>query len=205
MSDLTIEQLNDKITNLTGIVEKQSALIGKTGQQLVEMQIKGVKKSINDMDNKAQPAKADDIDLSDYVTNDDIVQLVGELQGQLDGLEDRVTNRILNSKLVSGKEDGKILPLTNKDGELPPSDIFPKTVKEFKLLSKDNITSLAEFYELVVVNESGLTKVLEESNAKSVEEANALLEKENKNRSSYTEDDIKVLYQDLSRYLGLIL
>lgn len=205
MSDLTIEQLNDKITNLTGIVEKQSALIGKTGQQLVEMQIKGVKKGISDMDNKSQPAKADDIDLSDYVTNDDIVQLVGELQGQLDGLEDRVTNRILNSKLVSDKEDGKICPLTNKDGELPPSDIFPKTVKEFKLLSKENISSLAEFYELVVVNESGLTKVLEESNVKSVEEANALLEKENKNRSSYTEEDIKVLYQDLSRYLGLVL
>lgn len=195
MTDLTVEQLNEKIESLTKIVEKQSALISKTGQQLIEMQVKNVKSKMNQIDTK-QP------DLSDYVLNEDIVQLVGELQSQLDCLEDRTIARIFNSKL-GPVSVGKIAPLSNKDGELPTFDYYPQTVTDFSKLKTEEILELCEFYELIVPNDESLQQFLNDEKLQTLEEASNLIENKTK-AEDLSEGEIKDLQDELARYLGLL-
>lgn len=194
MSDLTLEQLNEKVDSLTKVVEKQSALISKTGQQLIEIQVKNVKNKMSQMDTK-QP------DLSDYVLNEDIVQLVGELQSQLDSLEDRTIARIFNSKL--GAKEGKIAPLSNKDGELPTFDFYPQNIDDFTKLKAEEILSLCEFYELIVPNDESLQQFLNDEKLQTLEEASNLIDNKTK-PEDLSDDEIKDLHDELARYLGLV-
>lgn len=190
-STMDVKQLEQKVNELSSIVEKQSILISKTGQQLVEIQVKSVKDKMSNLDVK-QP------DLSDYVTNEDIVQLVGELQTQLDYLEDRSINRLVNSKLKT--DDQEIAPISNKDGDL--SDLLPKTVGDFKKLAHEDIIKLGEFYELVLPNEDNLNKLLEDNNLKSLEEAYGKLDQSS--NLSMAPEEVELLKKDLQKYLGLV-
>lgn len=200
MSDITVEQLNERINGLSSLVEKQSALISKTGQQLIEMQVKNVKTSMNNMDMKK--GKSNDVDLSDYVTNDDIVQLVGELQTQLDSLEQRSINRVLNSKCQSPED--KITSVTNKDGDVM-EDLFPKTVKDFKGLDKVSLIQLAEFYELILPDAENVDQFLHDNKSQSIEQAHS-----NSKDSiaahidDFSDQDISAIRQDLAKFLGLV-
>lgn len=201
MSDLTMEQLNEKINNLSNFVEKQSALISKTGQQLIEMQVKNVKQSMNNIDVKDNN-KNQNIDLSDYVNNEDIVQLVGELQGQLDSLEERSINRLINSKCK--QDDDKIVAITNKDGEVIEG-VLPQTVKQFKELSKQDVVKLAEFYELILPDSDNVNQFLEDNEAKTVEQAHEKFKYAIESQiDKFSEDDIKAIKHDIARYLGLV-
>lgn len=190
-STMDVKQLEQKVNELSSIVEKQSILISKTGQQLVEIQVKSVKDKMSNLDVK-QP------DLSDYVTNEDIVQLVGELQTQLDYLEDRSINRLVNSKLKT--DDQEIAPISNKDGDL--SDLLPKTVGDFKKLAHEDIIKLGEFYELVLPNEDNLNKLLEDNNLKSLEEVYGKLDQSS--NLSMAPEEVELLKKDLQKYLGLV-
>lgn len=174
MSDT--KELSEQVAHLTSIVNKQSKLLAQTGQKLIELQIKDVKGKIRDH----EPAA----DLSDYVSNEDIVQLVGELQSLLDDLETRSIKRLFNSKLV--ENDGIISALSNKDGEVPEK--FPETYGEFKKLSKEDLLEFSLFYELLVADTD------EVSEAVKVEMLEKLEEKEEAE-----------LFDELSRYLGLVV
>lgn len=202
--DLTIGELNEKFQELTAFVEKQSKLIGQTGKQLIEFQINDVKNKMSKSDGQSQGPP---VDTSDFVTNEDIIQLVGELQSQLDFLEERSIRRTFNVQLVN---DGDILaPITNKDGELP-EDLFPETLKAFKNLDKFQLVQLSEFYELIIPSQQqeDLEKFLQSEQISS-QDAEKLLH--GKTDTGSLEDRVKALspeqldevFDELARYIGV--
>lgn len=179
-----VNELSKRLDALTAFVEKQAKMIGKTGEQLVSMQVQNVKQLMGGNQN---------VDMEDYVTNDDIVQLVGELQGQLDSLEERTTRRMFNCHLDVEKDEGTLAPITNKDGD-EPGDSFPKTVGEFKKLDKKSIVQLSRFYELVKQEipenyEPGSEAESEDDFWKRME--------------TLSDKEVDGLHDELSRFLGL--
>lgn len=208
--ELTLQQLNDKVSELSIIVEKQSKIIGSTGQQLLDLQIKNVKSGMNDIDLKStsQPA----IDTSDFITNEDIIQLVGELQGQLDFLEERGIRRNFNSRLSETTPSKIIAPISNKDGEFPNEEIWPTRVEDLLKIDKFDLVLLCEFYELVipVSQQEDLKDFLKNDDIdpnqveKLLASASNVGEQGLKERvDSYDDGQIDDLFDQLTRYLGI--
>ncbi len=94
---LSLEQLSLEVNRLREVVNKQTTLLGSTGQKVMELSIRSQRNDIASLNlgdnNNGSPAKSlrnpapsyqQPIDTSDFMTSEDIVQLVGELQGQLD-------------------------------------------------------------------------------------------------------------------------
>ncbi|EER32263.1 conserved hypothetical protein [Candida tropicalis MYA-3404] len=192
----TSEDVNQRISALEALVEKQSKLIAQTGQRLMEMQIKNLKGQLDSSTTTNQPP----VDMSDYITNEDIVQLVTELQTQLDSLEDRTMRRVYNSTLQYDEET--LAPIMNRDGELPEFAV-PKTLQEFKDLSKKELIRLGVFYEIIVPNEQEVEQALEQDNAK-----DAILDiSKNKDieemSKSFDDDQVNEIYDELARYFGI--
>lgn len=193
--EINLKELNEKVNNLSKIVEKQSALISKTGQQLIEYQVKNVKEKMNNLDSTGP-----NVDLSDYVANEDIVQLVGELQGQLDALEDRCINRLFNSRAANPSD--QIIILTNKDGELPES--FPSTFDKFNKLDRSDIIRLCKFYELIVPDSNNLESLLNDKNVATLEQVQDNLTSNLSSKlNDLSEEEVKDLKLELAKYLGL--
>lgn len=149
--------LQKQIDDLRAIVDKQGKLLATTGQQMLALQVNDVKTRMKLIDDvlalirgaaPAAGAPSSELDLSDYVTNEDLIQMVGELQGQLDGIEDRAIRRLANS------HSDTILPLSNREGDEPTEELlgfpFPATVAEFAALPKIDVIQLAIFYEIIV-------------------------------------------------------
>lgn len=209
--DLTLEQLHDQVQSLSKVVEMQSQLIAKTGKQLMDIQVKDVKSKMN-ADTEKSSSKAVNVDMDDYATNEDIIQLVGELQGQLDMLEDRNIRRTINSHLSSDDKSGLIAPIANKDGDEPPEDVFPVNIGELLNLSKYEIVQLCEFYELVIPmdQQEHLKDFLENNNDMvDMEGAKRLLEVGADNATlkervdAYSEKQIDELFDLLTRFIGV--
>lgn len=202
--ELTIGQLNEKFQELTSFVEKQSKLIGQTGKQLIEFQINDVKNKMAKSDGQLAAAP---VDTSDFVTNEDIIQLVGELQSQLDFLEERSIRRTFNVQLTADSD--VIAPITNKDGELP-EELFPRTLKDLKNLDKFQIVQLSEFYELIVPSQQqeDLQKFLQ-SDQINTEDAEKLLQGNNDSAgladrvNALTPEQLDEVFDELARYLGV--
>lgn len=202
---MTSEDLNAKIDELFALVHKQNEIIANTGRQLMEMQIKDVKTKMATMDVKPQT-----IDTEDFATNEDIVQLVGELQSQLDFLEDRTIKRVFNSHLDNNSDDtAQIAPLGNKFGEPAPL-VFPKTVSELKAITPATLVQLAEYYELI--EESEPSAELEEiikSETLSKEDAAKLLGPSqldatiDEKLQLFSAEDLDALFDDFARHIGV--
>lgn len=199
-----IEKLTAKVDSLSLIVEKQSKLLAQTGQKLIEIQIQDVKTKINNH----EPAK--NLDLDDYVTNDDIVQLVGELQGQLDALEDRSIKRTFNAQLdAAHPETALIAPLTNRDGELAPESIkYPQTLEEFINLDKASIVNLSIFYELIVQDQEqeNIQQLLDGKDENVIQDSIKVLEGPqflSNAGANYSDQEVDEIYDELARYLGI--
>lgn len=194
--ELSLKELNEKVNSLSKIVEKQSALISKTGQQLIEFQVKNVKDRMNNLE-----PTGPNVDLSDYVTNEDIVQLVGELQSQLDSLEDRCINRLFNSKVSDNT--AKIEILSNKDGEIP--DSFPATLHEFKELDRSDVLRLCDFYELIVPDNNNLDSLLNDDTMETLQQVQDNLNNDLSSKLvNLSEEEVKELKLELARFLGLV-
>lgn len=209
--DLTLEQLHDQVQSLSKVVEMQSQLIAKTGKQLMDIQVKDVKSKMN-ADTEKSSSKAANVDMDDYATNEDIIQLVGELQGQLDMLEDRNIRRTINSHLSSEDVDGLIAPIANKDGDEPLDDVFPASIGHLLNLSKYDIVQLCEFYELVIpMDQQEHLKAFLENNNEMVdmEGAKRLLEVGADNATlkeraeAYSDKQIDELFDMFTRFIGV--
>lgn len=209
--DLTLEQLHDQVQSLSKVVEMQSQLIAKTGKQLMDIQVKDVKSKMN-ADTEKSSSKVANVDMDDYATNEDIIQLVGELQGQLDMLEDRNIRRTINSHLGIDDEDGLIIPIPNKDGDEPPYDFCPANIDELVKLNKYEIVQLCEFYELVIPmdQQEHLKNFLQNNNEMvDIEGAKRLLEVGADNATlkervdAYSEKQIDELFDLLTRFIGV--
>lgn len=190
------EDIATRVEKLSAIVGKQSQLLAKTGKQLLELQIKDVKdRMAGGSDNK--------VDLTDYATNEDLVQLVGELQGQLDYLEERNIRRIMNGRIPPGDKDKRIAPVLNRYGEEPPEDIFPRTCFDFENFDKSALLQLGDFYEIFVHQpEHNLDGESAEDNANHAEEDLSPKSVEERIRD-ITEEDECLLLNKISRYIGL--
>lgn len=182
---MSVEELSKRVDALSSFVEKQAKMIGKTGEQLVSMQVQNVKEL---MAGGSKPQ----VDMDDYITNDDIVQLVGELQSQLDGLEERTTRRMFNCQLSVEDDGGHIAPISNKDGEFP-GEGFPDTVGQFKKLGKQIVIELCRFYEII---RQELPENFQPDQVESEEDFWKRMEK-------LTDDDIDGYIDELAKYLGL--
>lgn len=197
------DSLAAQVKELTELVQKQSKVLAQTGKQVMEMQLKDVKSKMSQMDTKPQK-----IDTEDFVTNEDIVQLVGELQGQLDYLEDRTIKRAFNSHLTenSSRAD-KVAPLCNRDGD-PAPEYYPATLGDVLALDSEQLLRLCEFYELILENEPDpeLQNILKAdslteegarrlfaSNEASVQQRLELL----------TKEDADELFDEFARYIGV--
>lgn len=142
MSEL--QQLKDQLKILQEDVLKQKKVLQKTTQQLLEYQVEDTRRKLQEL-----PTPNAEIDLSDYTTNDDIIQLVGELQGQLDIVEERAIRRTANSTITLDSER-KLAPLRNNDGEELLD--FPTTLKQFSEIDDDLLIELLR--DIKELNES---------------------------------------------------
>lgn len=199
------EDLSEKVKELSALVHKHSELIANTGKQLIELQVKDVKNKMAQMDVKPQA-----IDTEDFATNEDIVQLVGELQSQLDFLEDRTIKRGFNTHIDNDSEPSrKIAPLGNRFGE-PAPPAYPETVEELKNLTPENLLQLAEYYELIIENEQNaeLEKIVN-SDTFTREDAEKLLGPSHLDKTIeqklelFTKEDLDILFDEFARYIGV--
>lgn len=198
------EDLATQVAELTALVNKQSQMIAQTGKQVLELQMKDIKTKMATMD-----AKPDKIDTEDFVTNEDIVQLVGELQGQLDHMEDRNIKRICNSAITASSEPTTpIAPLSTRDGE-PAPPLFPQTVNALVNLLPVHLLELCDYYELIEPSEpedlSGLLKeeqlLLEEAQQLFAPQKQDILAEERVQQ--FTQNDLHEIFDEFARFIGV--
>ena len=222
----TVEELQKQIEELASVVKKQSIMLSKTGHQLLSLQIKQTSKELGNVKiptvnkdgipsfrdstkNTASSEKKDsatevpssaDIDVNDFITNHDIVQLVGELQGQLTLLELKNIRRIANSRL--SEDEDVIAPIPNQDGEEPATEIFPKNIAEFKELADDTVLDLCQFYELLPPTAQDEAKMKAFMEGK-IETPNLDPSEFTPCADDYSEEDLGLYYDELARFIGL--
>ncbi|AAS51274.1 ACR047Cp [Eremothecium gossypii ATCC 10895] len=203
MSD---EALKKQVEELQALVKRQSVLITKTGQSVLELQVSKQKHDMANLDEKFLPkGGAGKFDTTDFATNEDLVQLVGELQGQLDTMEERSVRRLVNS--TKSEEKDFLAPLPNADGEIPDvkDGVFPLTLGDFESLDNVKLYKLAKFYELLpptLREQEKFEEFLEGKveNFHISETPDADIEAEVKR---LTEEQLNDIFNDIARYLGL--
>lgn len=200
-----LDVLKQQVAELQELVKRQTLIISKTGQNVLELQ---VSKQRSDVDSFGKPSGKSNIaqlETADYATNEDLVQLVGELQGQLETIEERSIRRLVNS----GKTDAKDLlaPLPNADAEIPVVDtgLFPRSLGEFEHISDVALFKLAKFYELLPPSlkeqeqfENFLEGKVEEFHISELKD-----EEVKKELEKYSSDQLEDVFNDVARYLGL--
>ncbi|CCH40853.1 hypothetical protein BN7_387 [Wickerhamomyces ciferrii] len=200
----TVEELTNQVNDLTLLVKKQSQLLSKTGEQVLSLQVKSQKESIDNFDPKSLRGsssrvskKIPQLDTTDFATNEDLVELVGELQGQLDVIEERSIRRLVNSHK---KSTDILAPQLNHDGEEPPLEIYPKNVEEFTKISDSNLVQLARFYEALPPTEAEKREfeAFVEGKSDKVQESSIKVD-----ASSYSKDDLDEAFDKVARLLGL--
>ncbi|OWB76122.1 hypothetical protein B5S32_g271 [[Candida] boidinii] len=222
----TIEELQKQIEELANVVKKQSIMLSKTGHQLLSLQVKQTSKELGNVkipsvnkdgipsfreskinktttenpENESEIPSSVDIDVNDFITNQDIVQLVGELQGQLTLLELKNIRRISNSRL--SEDEDIIAPIPNQDGEEPAIEIFPKNIAEFKELADDTVLDLCQFYELLPPTAQDEAKMKAFMEGK-IETPNLDPSEFTPCADDYSEEDLGLYYDELARFIGL--
>lgn len=199
-----IESLKKQIEDLHDIIKKQNELITKTGKNVLELQIEKQRADVKSFGTPKNSSQGG-FDSTDFATNDDLVELVGELQGELSLIEERSIRRSVNS--IKIKPEDILAPLPNADGDIPSikDDFFPTTLKEFENLADIKLFRLAKFYERLppsAKEQENLEKYLDgKMEAMHVSDlTDSDIEKELKH---YTKVQIDDIYNEVARYLGL--
>ena len=201
MASKDIIALQKRIDALEAIVQKQNLLIGKTGKNMLEMQIEKTKSDLNRYPNSSKGG----LDSGDVATNEDLVQLVAELQGELNNIEERSIRRMANAGKV--KPTDSIAPLLNADGDVPTvqDSWFPKTVQEFEKLTDMELFRLAKFYERVPLSGKEHEKYEQylEGKLETMKITDTKDEDLKDQIKNYSPDQIDDIFNDVARYLGL--
>ncbi|OBA21496.1 hypothetical protein METBIDRAFT_11998 [Metschnikowia bicuspidata var. bicuspidata NRRL YB-4993] len=206
MADNTSADLSQQVQQLAELVQKQGKIIAQTGKQLMELQISGVKARMAQVDSSPQQK----INVEDFATNEDIVQLVCELQGQLDFMEERSIARTFNSHLTKSSDSTqKLAPLCNRDGA-PAPECFPKTVGDLHSIDAADLLRLSEFYELIIENEvDPEMEAIMKSDTLTAEDAqkiknHSLQQAPLKQRiEQLTPQDVDELFDEFARFVGV--
>lgn len=205
-----LDLLRQQVAELQELVKRQSLVISKTGQNVLELQVSKQRSDVNAFgSSKSTTSKVNTSQLepADFATNEDLVQLVGELQGQLDIIEERSVRRLANASKVDPRDI--LSPLPNADAELPAvaDGMFPRTLGDFQEISRISLFKLAKFYELLPPSlkeqeqfEDFLEGKVEDFHISEI--ADEEVEKELK---KYSASQVEDIFNDLARYLGLKL
>jgi uncharacterized coiled-coil protein SlyX len=191
-----LEAHDQLLAKHASLIERQAKMLAETGQQLVSLQVGDVKKRMSELD--ATP----NVDMDDYIKNEDIIQLVGELQGQLDLLEERNIARVLNYN------NDTIVPLTNKNGEFPVNLNFPGKLEDFVNINDEDLAKLGLFYELIMSNDqvNDLNDFINSENS-DVDVKQLLVSQSGLDKASrpdlLTKEQSDDLFDELARFLGL--
>lgn len=226
-----VTDLKKRIYQLEQLVQKQNKIITKTGQNVIELQMdkqkRGVQEFANIESNVPSQSQPNTIynnkgvvgfDTSDFATNEDIVQLVGELQIELNNIEERSIRRMINASKHKPKDI--LAPLPNADGETPTFDydFFPTSLDDFININDFNLIKLAKFYECLPPtpkDKEELDKFLNEK----IENIQISEDKNNSDQFSdvvlvsdeqlkedlkhYNKDQLNDIFNEVARYLGL--
>ncbi|KAG0678599.1 hypothetical protein C6P40_003805 [Pichia californica] len=202
---VNIEELQDQINDLKSQVVKQRDIIAKTAQQLLALQVRDTKKQMDSIPNPLNTItnnnNSNNIDTTDFATNEDLVQLVGELQGQLNLLEQKSISRTANSHLK--KDTDEIFALPNVDGEFPISEIFPHNITEFSNLGDDLVIELCKFYHLLPLTLEERAKMQAFSEGKIASLNDPLNKDYEPPADDYPPETINELYSELANFLGV--
>ncbi|CCK71650.1 Mrp8p KNAG_0H02350 [Huiozyma naganishii CBS 8797] len=202
-----LEELRKQVTQLEQLVAKQTKVLSKTGQSVLELQVSNQKR---DVDNFGPPTASktvarDKFDSTEFATNDDIIGLVGELQIELNHIEERSIRRLVNATKTEEKDI--LAPLPNADGDTPDfkTSFFPKTMKEFIEIDDVNLFKLARFYECLpptMKEQDDLEKFLDGKldNLHVNDFDDATIKKELEN---YKKDQLDDIFNEVARYIGL--
>lgn len=205
------KNLQEQIDQLGHQVAKQRKILASTAQQLLSLQLKQNREKLASIPNPDPasmlasasgkiPSSSDSIDTSEFATNQDLVQLVGELQGQLTLLDERSKNRVANSLLT--EDDETILPIPNVDGKNAPASIYPATIGDYKKLTPDQLIENCSFYELLpeTAEEEARMKAFMAGKIKS---PNVPPEEFKLKASDYPKKVIDELYVSFRTFIGL--
>ncbi|AMD22751.1 HHL019Wp [Eremothecium sinecaudum] len=202
-----IDGLKAQIEELQALVKKQSVLLSKTGHSVMELQLQNQKKDIKNLDDKyLTKGGSSKLDTTDLATNDDLVQLVGELQGQLDIMEERSIKRLVNSTKTEANDF--LAPVPNADGEIPSVEddgIFPRTLGDFEKLDSTQLYQLAKFYELLAptLKEQEKFEDYLEGKVESFHINSTAIDDVKKEVESLSEEQLDDIFNDVARYLGI--
>lgn len=200
-----LELLKQHVAELQELVKRQSLIISKTGQNVLELQVAKQKAGVESFGKGPTSKSVANLESADYATNEDLVQLVGELQGQLETIEERSIRRLVNSTKTDPKD--LVSPLPNADAEIPVvgEGLFPATLKEFEEIPDTTLYKLAKFYELLPPSlkeqeqfEDFLEGKVEEFHISEIKD-----EEVAKELKKYSEDQLEDVFNDVARYLGL--
>ncbi|QPG76305.1 hypothetical protein FOA43_003691 [Brettanomyces nanus] len=206
--------LQDQINQLKAQLSKQRKVLTQTAEQLLSLQLQQSRQQLSAIPNPdpksvlaAQSSRGSTTtttttaDTTDFATNEDLVQLVGELQGQLTILEKRSINRVTNSQLTEDLD--AVLPMPNADGA-PATDAlhYPATLKDFKELSADALLDLCSFYELLpeTAEEEAIMRAFMTGK---IESPNVPLGQFKPKAEDYSKETISQLYEELRKFIGL--
>ncbi|EJS42943.1 mrp8p [Saccharomyces arboricola H-6] len=208
-----IELLQKQISELQDLVKKQSLIISKTGERVLELQVAKQKHDVSDFDSKfsksisKKSGSAAQFDATDFATNEDLVELVKELQGELNFIEERSIRRLVNS--LKKEDDDVIAPLPNADGDIPAiSDgVFPKSLKEFGNISDLNLIRIAKFYERLppTIKEQEDFENFLEGKVEAFHINETTDDEVSKELERFSKDELDDAFNDVARYLGLSL
>ena len=195
----TLESLQSQIDQLTKLVEKQNKIILSTGEKLMQLQLQQQKDKHKELESGQISKSSDD---NEYVTNEDIVQLVGELQGQLLTLDYKSFSRVANSS-KGYNEPLEIVP--NHDGEYPNESIYPTSKLDFKNFDALKVYILAQFYELIppVDDEEVDEIIIKCFNGFNIDSSETDALKKDMNVTLPEKIDKESLYNRLAIYLGV--
>lgn len=200
------EDVQNQINDLRAQVVKQRDIIAKTAQQLLSLQVKDTKKQMDSipdpfsgLSGKTRTTPA--IDTSDFATNEDLVQLVGELQGQLNLLEQKSILRTVNSH--QHKDSDVLLALPNLDGDMPASEVFPHSVTEFANLGDDQIVQLCKFYQLLPPTLEERAKMQAFVEGKITSPNDPLNDEYEPPADDYPPETLAELFVELANFLGV--
>lgn len=200
-----LELLKQQVSELQELVKRQSLIISKTGQNVLELQVARQKSDVDSFGKGPVAKSVGQLESADYATNEDLVQLVGELQGQLETIEERSIRRLVNSTKSEPKD--LLSPLPNADAEIPVvgEGFFPRSLQEFEKITNTVLYKLAKFYELLPPSlkeqeqfEDYLEGKVEEFHISEIKD-----EEVEKELKKYSSDQLDDIFNDVARYLGL--
>lgn len=201
----TIEELSQKVNDLTALVQRQANLLTKTGQQVLDLQVKDTRSKLDripslsanqTLRNQARSDQA--LDTTEFATNEDIVQLVGELQGQLEFLEDRSIRRLFNA--TKTEKTDRLAAVPNTDGDLPSE--FPKSLEEFSGISVEKVIELMHFYDILPQTKQDQERLALFMEGK-ISNPNQGAAAHVPTKNDFSEAEFDAMFDDLARYLGL--